>query len=297
VNLIVAIDSQLSENERLNELAMSLGCEAELRIYDDPYELLSGVAAEPPDLLIANGHLSGMSASELLARFRTFPACSDVPAVILVAHESGCWREVSFKSGVTEYIIMPVDREELRLRSKHLLASRNAQKCGNFSISKNDAIERRSDKLPTPDQLSQIGMLNGLIETLSARLLTKITEVDRLWGELQNVVDATSVAAVFLDSGACVRHFTPQISYFYELSDLGIGNTLHDKPCKLGYSGLEADLYLARSTGSPVERYLQGNSAENYFLMRVLPNRSPDESIWGITITFAQVTVRSPGRA
>jgi len=297
VNLIVVIDSQMSENERLNELATSLGHEAELRIYDDPHELLSGVAAEPPDLLIANGHLSGMSTSELLARFRTFPACRDVPAVILVAHESSGWREVSFKPGVTEYVIMPVDRAELRLRSKHLLASRIAQKCGNVGTSKNDGIEHRSDMLPTVDQLGQIGLLNGLIEALSARLLSKITEVDRLWGELQNVVDATSVAAVFLDSGARVRHFTPQIRYFYELSDVGIGKTLHDKPCKLGYSGLEADLYLAQSTGSPVERYLQGTSAEKYFLMRILPNRSRDEAIWGITITFAQVSMPSPGRA
>ena len=276
---------------------MSLGYEAELRIYDDPDELLSGVAAEPPDLLIANGHLSGMSASELLARFRTFPACRDVPAVILVAHESGGWREVSFKPGVTEYIIMPADRAELRLRSKYLLASRIAQKCRNVGTSKNDEIEHRSGMLPTLDQQGQIGMLNRLIETLSARLLSKVTEADRLWGELQNVVDATSVAAVFLDSGAYVRHFTPQIRYFYELSDVGIGKTLHDKPCKLGYSGLGADLQLVRSTGSPVERYFQGNSTEKYFLVRVLPNRSRDEAVWGTTITFAQVTMPSPGQA
>lgn len=297
MSLIVFVASQLPEHENLRELTTALGREAEVRIYEDPYELLSGAAITPPDLLIANGHLSGMSARELLERLRSCPACSDVPAMVLVAYESDGWREVSFKPGITEFAIMPVDREELTLRSKHLISSRTGQKSGSENPVPGRLAEHSSMAAAAGDPMNQIKALDGLIQTLSAKLLAKIAEVDRLRGELQNLVDATSIAAVFLDRQARVRHFTPQIASFYELSNRNIGKPLQDVPCKLGYSGLEADICLAQSTGSPVERYLEQHASETYFLMRISPNRGRDETVWGMTVTFVQVNLPSPGRA
>ena len=297
MSLIVFVASQLPEHENLRELTTGLGREAEVRIYKDPYELLSGAAISPPDLLIANGHLSGMSARELLDRFRSCPACSDVPAMVLVAYESDGWREVSFEPGVTEFAIMPVDREELTLRSKHLMSIRIEQKSKSENPFPDETAKTWGVAALAADPMNQIKALDGLIQALSARLLAKIAEIDRLRGELQNIVDATSIAAVFLDRQACIRHFTPQIGSFYELSNHDIGKPLQDIPCKLGYLGLAADICLAQATGSPVERYFEQHTSETYFLMRISPNRSRDETIWGMTITFIQVNLPSPGRA
>jgi CheY-like chemotaxis protein len=297
VSLIVFVASQLPEHENLRELTTGLGREAEVRIYKDPYELLSGAAARPPDLLITDGHLSGMSARELLDRFRSCPACSDVPAMVLVAYDSDGWREVSFTPGITEFAIMPVDRGELTLRSKHLLSSRTEQKSRGKPPSPERATESPDVKAAVADPMNQIKALDGLIQTLSAKLLAKIAEIDRLRGELQNLVDATSIAAVFLDRQACVRHFTPQIESFYELSNRDIGKPLQEIPCKLGYSGLVEDICLAQATGSPVERYFEQPTSETYFLMRISPNRSRDQTIWGMTVTFIRVNLPSPGRA
>jgi hypothetical protein len=107
VSLIVIVNDPLSGHDGLSRLALSLEREAEVRTYADPHELLSNAAVEPPpDLLITSGHLARICVGELVRRFRTFPACEEVPALIVFDHQRDAWRSLSFGSGVTECVRM-----------------------------------------------------------------------------------------------------------------------------------------------------------------------------------------------
>jgi two-component system CheB/CheR fusion protein len=135
----------------------------------------------------------------------------------------------------------------------------------------------------------QIGIFNGLLKTVSAKLLVKIKELDRANGDLQNLMQVSAIPAIFVDENLVVRRFTPESSELYSLSSRDIGRSLLDVTCDLNYCDLEDDFRCVEKTGKTVARNLKQLSSEAHYLMRILPTPCRDGSFGGATITFVRV--------
>jgi two-component system, chemotaxis family, CheB/CheR fusion protein len=144
---------------------------------------------------------------------------------------------------------------------------------------------------------TSIEMLNGLLQTVSARLLVKYQELDRVNGDLQNLIAITEMPAIFVDENLLVRHFTPQALAVYQVSSQNIGQSLLDVTCNLNYCDLESDFQRVTNHGAMVRRYLERHDGTAWYLMRILPNWCRDGSFGGATMTFVNVNARSRGRA
>jgi DNA-binding response OmpR family regulator len=284
---VVIINEQEPARDTIFNLAASLEKNIEVSTFGDPLEALSNIRTQTPDLLIADDAITSMETCEFLRRFRDEPECQNVPAVIVTAHDSIGFRSIAFKPGTTEFLLAPIDDDEFRLRSRNLLSIHRARLMAYRSPKLGTGSE--SDAEYEKSRIEQIEMFNGLIQTLSSKLLLKINELDRLRGELRNIADLTVTPAIFVDEQLRIRHFTDAAMSMYNLDQCDIGRSLTEVECFLNYLGLHVDFEAAIKTGEPVSQYLERCDGAAHFLMRISPNRSRDGMIWGAAITFTKV--------
>ena len=216
----------------------------------------------------------------------------------MTSHENleFCYR--AFEAGTSEFLISLVDPHEFRRRSRNLLALRRFRR---NAVRLDELPGAACDHEAAVDQdkaaHGQIEILNGLLETISARLLVKYKELDHADGDLQNLIAVTEIAAIFVDENLLVRRFTPEALGVYNISLRNIGQFLLDVTCNLNYCDLEDDFQRVTNNGAIVRRYLEQRDGTAWHLMRILPNWCRDGSFGGATLTFVNVNARSRGRA
>ena len=143
----------------------------------------------------------------------------------------------------------------------------------------------------------QIKMLNGLLQTVCHKLLAKMRELDRVSGELSNLMKSCAIPAIFVDEKLVVRGFTRESRQVYRLSSQDIGRPLVDVTCGLDYYTLGDDFRRVAETGKSVNRYLELRGCDNRYFLRILPNFCRDNSFGGAALIFNQVEGRHWGTA
>jgi two-component system CheB/CheR fusion protein len=140
-------------------------------------------------------------------------------------------------------------------------------------------------------------ILNDLVETVCAKLVVKIRELDRATGDLQNLINVTAIPAIFVDENLRIRDFTPAMRKIYLFSDQDIGRSLLEFACSLNYCDLEYDFRHLTETGETVERYVEGRDGKVHYSVRMMPNFCRDNAIGGATLTFSEIMTFHNGRA
>jgi two-component system CheB/CheR fusion protein len=135
----------------------------------------------------------------------------------------------------------------------------------------------------------RIKMLNDVLQTVCAKLVVKIKELDHANSDLHNLMEVSAIPAIFIDENLLIRHFTPEIAEVCSLSAHDIGRPLLDAACWSNYRDLEDDVRRVTETGEPVEGYLEQRSGTAQYLMRILPNFCRNNSIGGATLTFLKM--------
>jgi CheY-like chemotaxis protein len=298
MSCIVIVDDQRSSRQVMSELAATLETNVSVKAFANPFEALTYVREHTPDLLITDYRMLNIDGAELIRRFRDMPECSDVPAVVVTAHENPEFRNRAFEAGTSEFLVFPVDPHEFRVRSRNLLALRRAQRIA-ARLYQRAVGEGNHEAVVGQVKVTgdQIEVFNGLLQTMSARLLVKIKELDRTDSDLQNLITVAAIPAIFVDENLLVRRFTPEIARIYSLSSQDIGRSLRDVVCSLDYYDLEDDFQRVADDGATVRRYLEQRDGTAHYLMRILPNRCQDDSIGGATLTFVKVNAWFRGRA
>ncbi|MBV1787578.1 response regulator [Marinobacterium sp. D7] len=84
---------------------------------------LAKVAASPPDLLLLDISLPGISGFDVLERLREQPATRALPVVMLTAHGREVEKEKGIALGADDYITKPFSTQELVARIQALLGN------------------------------------------------------------------------------------------------------------------------------------------------------------------------------
>jgi CheY-like chemotaxis protein len=74
---------------------------------------LSIVRSEPPDIVVCDLVMPGMSGDEVLAALRADPATRDLPFLFLTASADESQREAKLRSGASDYLIKPIESRAL----------------------------------------------------------------------------------------------------------------------------------------------------------------------------------------
>lgn len=110
----------------LEEVRAALSPLYAVRSFVDPRRLRKAVRSEPPDLLLLDLEMPGLSGHELLNRLRAASHTADTPVIFLTGRTDRQSKLKGLSSGLDDYICKPPDMEELAVRMANLLRRRPA---------------------------------------------------------------------------------------------------------------------------------------------------------------------------
>jgi DNA-binding NtrC family response regulator len=118
VNRIVVIDDEPALGENIERMLRSTG--VTVSVYADPAKGLAECLVEPPDLVLLDVRMPGMSGEEVFTRLHE--AHPGLPIVFLTAFGSVEGAVLAIRKGAFDYLQKPFKREELHLVVKRTLS-------------------------------------------------------------------------------------------------------------------------------------------------------------------------------
>jgi len=107
--------------------------------------------------------------------------------------------------------------------------------------------------------------------------------------KLQNILDSTDFATIFLDTELNIRFFTPDAGSLIGIFASDIGRSLAHLRSQVEDEALLADAGSVLRNLAPVEREIRTRDGA-WFARRITPCHTPDNRAEGVVITYADIT-------
>ena len=153
--------------------------------------------------------------------------------------------------------------------------------------STNEELQSTNEELTTSKEEMQ--SLNEELQTVNAELQSKVDDLSWVNNDMQNLLNSTEVATIFLDNTLKLRRFTPHATDLFKLIPGDVGRPLSDIVNVLDYVNLQEDASKVLKTLAFVENQIRTHD-ERWFKVRIMPYRTQDNVINGVVITFAEIS-------
>jgi two-component system CheB/CheR fusion protein len=152
----------------------------------------------------------------------------------------------------------------------------------------NEELQSSNEELETAKEEMQ--SVNEELHTINGELHGKNALLMQANNDLQNFLDSTQIATIFLDDDLRIRNFTPAAIEVFSLRDSDRGRPMTDIVSLLAYERLREDVGIVQRTLSVVEHQLDLKDESATYLMRMRPYRTVANVISGVVLTFHNVT-------
>lgn len=153
----------------------------------------------------------------------------------------------------------------------------------------NEEYRSTSEELETSKE--ELQSINEELQTVNAELKSKLESISRAHNDLQNLMAATDVGVLFLDTEFKINRFTPHIMELFNVTHADEGRPITDFTHQLTYDGLLGDVSAVLRDLTFLEREVVSR-AGRWYLTRLRPYRTLDNKIDGVVVTFIDVTKR-----
>ncbi|MFO0613466.1 MAG: chemotaxis protein CheB [Polyangiaceae bacterium] len=158
--------------------------------------------------------------------------------------------------------------EELQATNEELLAS-------------NEELQATNEELQS---------VNEELHTVNVEHQARITELSETNADLDNLLNATPVATVFLDEKLRLRRFNPPAVSLFPFVESDRGRPLSHFTSSLTTTvPLAIDLEPVLERGTPLEREITTTQGKRYYL-RAVPHLGAQRRICGVVLTLSDVT-------
>ena len=179
-------------------------------------------------------------------------------------------------------------REEIHALRHETRTSKEELQAANEELqSTNEELQSANEELTTSKEEAQ--SMNEELQTLNNELRQKLDDLALAQSDMQNLLNSTQIATLFLDNDLNVRRFTEQATRIVHLREVDIGRPLSELTSTLRYEGLGSDaketlrtLVTSESEVSTVD--------DQWFSVRIMPYRTAANVIQGVVITFVNIT-------
>ncbi|QDU36859.1 Aerobic respiration control sensor protein ArcB [Maioricimonas rarisocia] len=181
-------------------------------------------------------------------------------------------------------------KEDLKSTIEQLETSNEEYKASNEEVmSINEELQSTNEELETSKE--ELQSLNEELTTVNNQLAAKVDELETRNADLTNLIAATDVATICLDTDLCIRWFTPAAREIVRLSESDKGRPLSDLSHDLTDDDLPRVAGTVLSKLTPAEAEVTCHD-DRHYLRRVSPYRTDDNRICGVVITFVDITER-----
>ncbi|MEJ5988562.1 CheR family methyltransferase [Ramlibacter sp. PS3R-8] len=181
-------------------------------------------------------------------------------------------------------------KSHLRETVEQYEASSEELKASNEELqAMNEEMRAATEELETSRE--ELQSINEELATVNQELKTKVEQLSHSNSDMQNLMDATQIATIFLDRELRITRFTPAAVQLFNLIPGDIGRPLTDMAAQIDYPQLGADARRVLGKLVPIEREV-GHADGSWFLARLMPYRTVDDHIAGVVFTFIDITER-----
>jgi two-component system, chemotaxis family, CheB/CheR fusion protein len=218
--------------------------------------------------------------AHLLVTFEDFPDVSEPP--------------VGSPEGTDTSIVAQMQKEleaarrELNLTIRDLQASNEELRAANEeAMSMNEEFQSTNEELETSKE--ELQSLNEELQTVNKQLEQKIGEERIAIDDLNNLLNSSQIATIFLDKQLRIKRFTPTTKGLFSMIATDVGRPLLDIAQKFSDECLLEDCKRVVEDLDPATVEVVADDGR-WFLRRVLPYRTLSNQIDGVVITFNDIT-------
>jgi two-component system, chemotaxis family, CheB/CheR fusion protein len=150
----------------------------------------------------------------------------------------------------------------------------------------NEELQSANEELETSREEMQ--SLNEELQTVNVELEQRNRALSQTNDDMQNLLNSTDIATVFLDEKLSIKRFTTQATKVFNLIETDIGRPIADLVANLRDDRLLDDAAAVLRTLVFHEREIQTKEGA-WRLMRIMPYRTHDNLIDGLVLTFIDI--------
>lgn len=154
----------------------------------------------------------------------------------------------------------------------------------------NEELQSTNEELETSRE--ELQALNEELVTVNAELQGKVEELNHATSDMENLLNSSEIATVFLDRRLNIKRFTPAMADILDLIPSDIGRPFRHMAGKIEWPEFSQDTAEVLRQETLVEREISVQKEGRCYIMRVLPYRSGDGRVDGIVVTLLDITER-----
>ena len=155
------------------------------------------------------------------------------------------------------------------------------------ALSINEEFQSANEELETSKE--ELQALNEELTALNAQLQETLEQQRATAADLQNILDSSDVATLFLDTALNIRFFTPAAKSLFGVIGVDIGRPLADLAQRFHDDALLADAHAVLATFAPMRREVESQDG-NWYIRGILPYRNEGGTAGGVVLTFARIS-------
>nr|WP_205520880.1 CheR family methyltransferase [Propylenella binzhouense] len=180
-------------------------------------------------------------------------------------------------------------RERLQATIEELETANEELKSSNEEYqSLNEELQSANEELETSRE--ELQSVNEELTTVNSELASRVHDLTRATSDLKNFLESTQIPTLFLDNDLKVMNFTPASTELFHLVETDIGRPIAHIKSRIAFEELQDDVRRVLRTLNSVERSIENPATGARYIVRILPDRSIDNFIAGVVVTFVDVT-------
>jgi two-component system CheB/CheR fusion protein len=188
-------------------------------------------------------------------------------------------------------------REELRTAQERLSASRREHESAIQELrianeelqSVNEEYRSTAEELETSKE--ELQSINEELQTVNSELKSKLDNIANAHSDLQNLINATEMATLFLDAELHIKMFTPTVEQLFSVTEADVGRPITDFTNKLEYDRVESDARKVLRDLAQMAVEVRTDDGR-WLMMRLRPYRTVEDRIEGIVLSFVDISRR-----
>jgi PAS domain S-box-containing protein len=153
--------------------------------------------------------------------------------------------------------------------------------------SANEELQSTNEELTSSKE--ELQSINEEIQTMNAELQSKIEALSQSHDDMRNLLQSSDIPMAFLDSSLKVRRFTDAMKPIINLRGTDIGRPVSE--LKLNLLNVDLVKYAQDVLDSlQLKEIRVQTEGGKWFQMRLMPYRTSDNKINGVTVTFMDIT-------
>jgi len=244
------------------------------------------------------------SYEELEIRGRQFVPASDAPACVLISFHPiddrlKTVRPMRSADGTADgepddYALhleqtLKATRDDNRRLNDELQATRQEfQTTHEEALSINEELQSSNEELESSKE--ELQSLNEELNTVNTELKEKMEALREATADIENLLDSTDIATIFLDAEGLIKRFTPAAQRLFKLIRSDIGRPLSDISHVFDQPlDIATDAARVQDTREPMESEVRTRGGQ-WLLRRLTPYRTSQQDINGAVLSFLDVT-------